>query len=497
MWPRILLDRLMGWPFWAILVVLVCAGAIAGFGQAPHELPFLTVALLGLGLWVVTHTKGARRFWAGWALGTGYFGHVMAWIIEPFLVDFATHGWMAAPALFLMAGGLALFWGVAARLSSGIWSLALALALAEIARSFVLSGLPWGLVGYSFISTPLYQAAQWIGPHGVTAVVFGLAACIGTLRVVPALGAIIVTLVVWVWPPIVGPQAPADAPVVRILAPNVLQAEKWAPETRALMYQRHLDLSRGEQVPDLVVWPESGLTQNLTQSRQQVLDAAGGASVLLGYQYAQDFETYYNAASVLLPGGSAQDDPLYLKSRLVPFGEYIPLAAVARRVGLQGLADQAGVGFQAGPGPQDVTIPGIGSVQILICYEGIFPHFVGRLDMRPKALVLITNDAWFGSNGGPQQHLAQARARAIEQGLPVVRSANRGISAMIDARGHVVGQVPFGKTDRLDMALPPPLSAPLYSRMGDLPVILLIVLAWGFAFAIRPKDDAIGLDPEM
>ena len=470
-------SRLDGLPEWALGLVLIAAGALAGFGQAPFGLPILTVVALALGLFLVNRAHGTRRFWHGWALGLGYFGHVMAWIVEPFLVDIARHGWMAAPALFLMAGGLALFWGIAARLSQGVWSLALGIALAEVARSFVLSGLPWGLVGYVWIDREAYQLARFIGPHGVTALTFLLGATmVGRSHILRGVGLVVAVLAVSVAPLAWTPDTQVG-PMVRILSPNVLQQDKWHPDTREAMYQRHLDLTQGPPV-DLVVWPESALTMQLSATRSDILAAAGDAPVLLGHQYSPDFETFFNAATVL-DAKNADGDAIYLKSKLVPFGEYIPLTPIARRFGLTGLADAAGLGFSEGQGAVTVPVRGIGKVQILICYEGIFPHFVGSLTGRPRAIVLITNDGWFGTRGGPAQHLAQAQARAIEQGLPVVRSANRGISAMIDARGQVTRRVGFDETTRLDAVLPDADPATVYAKIGDVPIALLFLL--GFA----------------
>ncbi len=462
--------------------MLFVTGVLGGFGHAPFQWPIITVFALALGMFIVDAGQDHARFWRGWALGLGYFANVMAWIVEPFLVDIARHGWMAAPALFLMAGGLALFWGFAARISRNLWSLALGIALAEVARSFLFSGLPWGLVGYIWIEREAYQLARLFGPHGVTAITLLLAAAlVGRSNAVRGVGLIVAVLAA-ILSPLSWTKTEHTGPVVRILSPNVLQQDKWHPDTREAMYQRHLELSQGPAV-DLVVWPESALTQQLSASRADILTSAGDSPVLVGHQYSPDFREFFNAASVL-DAQNENGDPIYLKSKLVPFGEYIPLTALARQFGFAALADVAGLGFSEGPGPSTLTIRGIGRLQVLICYEGIFPHFVGALKDRPRAMVLITNDGWFGTRGGPAQHLAQAQARAIEQGLPVIRSANRGISAMIDARGQITAQVPFDQMSSLDAVLPPAGSVTLYAKTGDILAITLILLAFG-VFTLR------------
>ncbi|MCF6316790.1 MAG: apolipoprotein N-acyltransferase, partial [Marinosulfonomonas sp.] len=169
----------------------------------------------------------------------------------------------------------------------------------------------------------------------------------------------------------------------------------------------------------------------------------------------------------------------YDKSHLVPFGEYVPGGELAAYFGLQGLAAGDGGGFAAGDGLRLIDVDGLGRALIMICYEAIFPHEVGGLDERPDWLLHITNDAWFGQYTGPQQHLAQARFRSIEQGLPMVRAANTGISAMIDARGQITASLPLGVAGFLDVELPQRLPATLYSRSGDLPVLLLLIAAVG------------------
>ncbi|MEM8592062.1 MAG: apolipoprotein N-acyltransferase, partial [Pseudomonadota bacterium] len=180
----------------------------------------------------------------------------------------------------------------------------------------------------------------------------------------------------------------------------------------------------------------------------------------------------------------------YAKAHLVPFGEYMPLGALFSRLGIYGLAAHEGFGFAAGPGPQIIDIPGVGLTQPLICYESIFPHEVARGLPRPRFLTVVTNDAWFGQLGGPKQHLAQAQARAIEQGLPVARSANTGISAIIDARGQIVASLGLGEDGYVDAPLPDARPATIYATYGDGPFGLLLVMGiLGHALLRRANFD--------
>ncbi len=174
----------------------------------------------------------------------------------------------------------------------------------------------------------------------------------------------------------------------------------------------------------------------------------------------------------------------------MPFGEYIPGADLLGRLGATGLAGNLGTGFTPGAQGGPLILPGIGAAVPLICYEAIFAEEINYGDDRPRLLLLITNDAWFGKAAGPHQHLAQARLRAIEQGLPMVRAANTGISAMIDAKGRITASLPLGVDGAIDAALPPALPSTIYSRAGDWPVfILLMLLGLLRSFVLRRHSD--------
>jgi apolipoprotein N-acyltransferase len=193
----------------------------------------------------------------------------------------------------------------------------------------------------------------------------------------------------------------------------------------------------------------------------------------------------YNSLAMILPDGSI--GPVYDKHHLVPFGEYIPFGDIAYRLfGVSAFASQQGAGYSAGPGAAVLDLgPKLGHALPLICYEAVFPQDLRAAPQRADWIMQITNDAWFGKLTGPWQHLAQARLRAIEQGLPLLRAANTGISAVIDARGRVVAAIPLGVADFVDAPLPPPLPPTVYAQTGDLPLVLLLLglcaglLLWG------------------
>lgn len=488
------------------LGLAVLSGAVLALGQPPLGWVFLS--LLGLlgGFVIVQCCQSVRQAgWVGWGFGTGYFAASLFWIIEPFLVDVARHGWMAPFALLGMAGGLALFWALAsgvAHVLAGSWAhrvgsgfggplaLALCLTMAEMLRSYILTGFPWGLVGYLWVDTPVAQIGALVGPHGLTGITFlmaglftcavqcglawrwGLAAA-SSLALLLGLGTVLDR-------PAAALANPLTGPVVRLIQPNAQQHQKWDPEMIPVFLQRQLDLTGAQpetgRQPDLVVWPETAIPYLLEDAGpvfQAINQAAKGSPVVLGAQRRDD-GGYFNSLVVLDGQGNASQ--IYDKHRLVPFGEYIPGGQLIARFGIGGLAARAGQGYLSGPGARLLEIPGVGRALPLICYEAIFPHAMTDADGRPDVLLQITNDAWFGDISGPYQHLAQARMRAIEQGLPFVRAANTGISAVIDPRGDIVASIPLGVAGYLDALLPPPLEPTIYSKTGDIPVFLLLAL---------------------
>lgn len=474
-------------------------------GQAPWGLWFLTFAVLVALFWQVIKPI---RFWPafrqGWMLGLGYFAVALHWIIEPFLVDVARHGWMAPFALVFMAGGLALFWGLAFALARVITplgparaALVLTLTGAEAARSFVLTGFPWALIGHVWIDTGIAQTAAFIGAHGLTLLTLVAASCTAwaAQRRNWALAGLPVAALAFVWvgfAPGPAPLPAPDAPVIRLVQPNAPQDQKWDPVMMPVFTQRLIDLSRGAEgapQPALVVWPETAVPWLLDQSAdllEAAADATRGAPLAVGAM-RREGGRYFNALALVAGDGTVAQ--VYDKAHLVPFGEYIPFGEIAARFGIHGLAASEGGGFTAGASTgQPMELPGIGLALPLICYEGIFAQKVNGAAIRPRLLLLITNDAWFGVLSGPYQHLAQGRLRAIEQGLPMVRVANTGVTAMIDAQGRITGQIALGQMGALDLPLPAALAPTIYARAGDWPIWgLLAALALALAIDRRRK----------
>ena len=473
----------------------------APFGVWPVALAGAVLALLrGLG------APGPRPGFArGFSVGFGFALLAMSWIVEPFLVDIARHGWMAPFALAAMAAGFGLFWGagfaVAGWLAPGSGAArALALAVcwtgAELVRAYLFTGLPWALVSYQWIGTPVYQLAAYAGPHGVTfltLVLAGAAALAATRRRLGAAALVAAGLaLVWgaglVLTPLTGLDKDTARPFLRLIQPNAPQHLKWKPEWRDIFFERQLALTAEPGAPDIVIWPEVAVTFRLESADapyERISAAAGGRPVILGGQRVEAGRVYN---SVIVLGADAAPQALYDKHHLVPFGEYMPGGALAGALGLRGLAQQLAYGFATGPGPVLLSAGQDLSFLPMICYEAIFPHELRAASRRPDFLLHLTNDAWFGARSGPYQHLDQARARAIEFDLPVIRVANTGISAVINRAGRIVQALPLGEPGRIDALLPQSGPPSVYWRFGDSPVVLALFLIAAAQMLVRRRN---------
>jgi len=274
-----------------------------------------------------------------------------------------------------------------------------------------------------------------------------------------------------------------DAPVViRLIQPNAAQHLKWQPDWIPLFFRRALNLTRhhSDPKPDVVIWPETSipfLHGRNTVAMQAIADAAGPDTEVIAGIRRREGARLYNSALYLDAAGGVLD--IYDKHHLVPFGEYVPLAWIWARFGIFGLATDGQSGFSPGPGPRIIEGQRLPDFLPMICYEAIFARDADVRGQRPAWLLHLTNDAWFGAAQGPYQHLAQTRARAIEQGLPLVRVANTGVSALISPLGAVLDHIPMGEQGALSVRLPAPRPPTLYARLDDWPWALLALLMLG------------------
>jgi apolipoprotein N-acyltransferase len=441
----------------------------------------------------------------GWWWGFGYFLAGLYWIGEAFLVEAEVFAVLMPVAVVLMPAGLALFYAAAAAAAASFWksgacrvvALALSLSAAEWLRGHVLSGFPWNVLGYALTSPlELMQSAAVLGVYGLTlaaVLLFGLPAVLWTeseRRTWGRWAALAIALLPLVCAGALGRARLATATPdtvpgvkIRVVQPSVPQREKWQPENWARFFQDHLDLSaRNPQgaADNLagvthVVWPEAALPFPPLDS-PQALAAIGellpdGTVLIAGaIRIERPPATpsvpvrFFNSLLVLGKRGLLL--ALYDKIRLVPFGEFLPLRRLLSAIGLREIASREG--FSSGVSPRPLLdIPGLPPTVPLICYEAIFPGAVVQGLERPALILNVTNDGWFGNTTGPRQHLHQARVRAVEEGLPLIRAANNGVSAAFDAYGRQLAQLDMNARGTFDVALPVALPPPPYARLGD------------------------------
>ncbi|RRH78396.1 apolipoprotein N-acyltransferase [Falsigemmobacter faecalis] len=478
------------------LLVALLAGAAAGLGQIPWSLWSLSLLGFAALLWNAGRAPTAKAAaLRAWLSGSAYFLLTLNWITEPFQVEAERDAWMAPFALAFMATGLGLFWAGAGALSAPLrrfmpaaGAMALMLAACEALRGLIFTGFPWALPGHIWIGFAPAQLASLAGAGGLTLLTLSLAALPVLYRARGLAVALVLLGVAWGfghWR-LAEPLPPARDAVIRLVQPDADQALKWHPDYARMFFERHLDLSAaapGEAgLPDLIVWPETSVPVLLNDpgsALDVILEATGGIPVALGIQREEGLR-FYNSLALLGPkdDGTAEIRAVYDKHQLVPFGEYIPGGdLVADWLGVFSFSPAAGYGYSAGPAPELISMGGaLGTFQPLICYEAVFPWFQ-RATARPDWLLQITNDAWFGLKSGPFQHLGIARLRAIESGLPMMRVANTGISAVIDPRGGILAELGMKQQGIIDHALPAALPPTLYSRIGPSAPVLL----WCFA----------------
>jgi apolipoprotein N-acyltransferase len=482
----------------------LAAGAALTLAQPPVGFWIALAPGWCAALWLLRAAPGARAAaWTGFLTGFGFFLTGLHWVGSAFLVE-AGNVWWYAPvmpfAVALLAGTCALFWAGgfalahAARTRMGApgWAdpltLAWAMAAAEAARGTMLTGFPWALQAYAWTGTPVIQTAALGGAPLLAALTVAAAAApLAAARRAPwpALAAAAALAGAWAWGAARLEAAPAsggERPVIRLVQPNIPQGDKWEEGRARRIFDNLLDLTAAPAAapPALVVWPEVAVTFLFDRSPDALALARAalppGASLAVGSVRAEGEHPGWRLFNSLLfhgPDGA----PLghYDKRRLTPFGEYVPYAWVLGRLGIGTLGEGLS-GFTPGSAAGPFALPGLPPFAPLICYEIVFPRDALRATEGADWILQVTNDAWFGDSGGPWQHLAQARARAVELGLPVARAANTGISAMIDPQGRVAALLPLGARGALDAPLPAAAAPTPFRRLGFAPGLALFAI---------------------
>lgn len=495
-WAELMLDL----PLWRQRGLLMGAGVAAALALPPvHFIPLLWIAVPILLLLLGQAETMRRAFAVGWWFGFGHFSLGLYWIAHAFLVEPLRYGWMIPFALTALGAGMGVFIGLTTLLTHAVARrspLARVLALAalwvavEWLRSWVFTGFPWNLIGTVWVPfDAVLQSAAWIGTYGLSLVTLaaaglplllldergrrgGLATALGLLVLAGLGGGGALRLA---GDPLAsGPAAMVPGVRLRLVQPDIPQALKWVSGMRIEHLRRYIELSRSpgfEQVTH-VIWGETAVPYYLgtdDAARAAVATAAPpGGIVITGAPRRTPIGTlplrFWN--SLFAVDSQGQVVASYDKVHLVPFGEYMPLRALIPSW-LNALAADGG-DFSAGNVHTTLDIPGAPPADPLICYEIIFPGEVVGPGARPGWIVNLTNDAWFGLSFGPYQHFASARLRAVEEGIPVVRVANTGISAVTDGFGRVVASLGLEASGFVDSDLPVALPPTAYSRWGAL-----------------------------
>ncbi len=468
------------------------AGAFASLSLPPL---FLIPAIFALSIPLRAYLKAESRREAMMIFGAAGLGWFLAstyWVAHSLIVETASL-WFVAPFMALaLALILASFWAFAAAVAWSFGRLPVArlfwfvamFGLAEWSRGFIATGFPWNLTGGVFAFDPAgLQAASVIGIYGlsVIALLFALVPAfwvLGSRR----LAAIFLILPLIMTALGVARLATApinnqpSTPIVRLVQPAIAQADKWNPAMRQAHLDRLVTLSReGQSVPKLVIWPETAFVgmadRNEALLKTTIAGAIDkGATLITGIPRFGRNGRLLNSAMMF--DHDAAIKGIYDKRHLVPFGEYMPF-----RKWLSFLNPIVGpVDFAPGTSNTLMRLDGFGAMQMLICYEVIFAGAVVSAEMRPDLLINITNDAWFGVSAGPWQHLAQAQMRAVEEGLPLMRVANTGMSAGFDAYGRSLGRLELGASGILDVSLPAALAPTIFARFGNMGFFSLIFL---------------------
>ena len=483
------------------------AGVLSAFGFAP--VGWWPLGLIGLAwlIRLIVQRPGWRRGAAiGWWFGLGQFAFGLNWIATAFTFQAAMPAWLGWVAVVLLSLYLAVFPALAAGFASALGGgdrlrtaliLAGAWGIAEWARSVVFTGFAWNPIGVLWLDMPVAQAARLVGTYGLSALLVLAAGALGMLvrgQLQRCLLAAALPLAAAAYG-IATRGTPPETPTrITVVQPDIGQDKRWSEAAESERDARMAYLSqRTAAGPHLLLWPESGVTAYLEEepaARARLALLLGPQDLLLtgGIGLVRDrtgaIIAARNSLFVLGPDGRLLSH--YDKAHLVPYGEYLPMRPFLSALGLSRLAP-GDFDFLPGPGPRSLALPGFGTVGVQICYEIVFSgHVVDRAG-RPRFIFNPSNDAWFG-RWGPPQHLAQARLRAIEEGLPVVRATPTGISAVIAADGRLEASLPWHAAGRIDAPLPAALPPTPFARAGNVLPLILALLLVALGFAVRREE---------
>ena len=526
---------------WRRRALAVTGGAVGALTLAPFGLWPLLVVPFAIAVWLLDgvaspalHRRLGQAFADGWFWGFGYFVAGLWWLGAAFLVEADKFLWAMPFGVFGLPMVLAFFPATGFALAQLLWrpgasrifALAGAIGFTEWCRSWLFTGFPWNAFGQALAENGLLsQTASLVGLHGLTVLAVGLAATPAVIagldsparQVTTGLMAVclLAGMALFGWQRIPAQPSPLVAGVkLRIMQPNLPQDDKFQPDKGREIVERYLSISDratsprtlGLQDVTHLIWPESAFPFLLDRTPAALQRISGalprGVTLITGAARAgaslpgESQPPIFNAIQVITRDGGIVAS--YDKHHLVPFGEYLP--GIFERL-MHGLRLTAFVaipgGFTASAARTALDVPGLPPVAASICYEAIFPGEVlpqvgssgTPASRRPQVLLNVTNDAWFGRTPGPYQHASQARLRAIEEGMPMVRAANNGVSSVVDAYGRVIASLPLGTDGVLDTGLPRAIGPTTFSRVGNLPagVLMFICLVFSVAGRLRRR----------
>lgn len=501
---------------WRRLLVAFACGLLSALALPPFNLVPVLLLAFPPAIWLLDGcVRGRSAFAVGWWFGFGNFLAGLYWISNALLVDAAQFAWLlpfvacGLPALlaFFVGGAFAATWSARGLGPGRVLVFAAVWAAAEWLRGHLLTGFPWNLIGYVWTaSDAMMQPAALVGAYGLSLfTVFAAAAPAALadqgarraskqgrwLMVAVAAGFLIAGAAYGLvrLPP--GPAPTVAGVELRIVQANIDQRLKWRSDERAEIVRRHIAMSQTaeKETPAAVIWPETAVPFSVDEDeavRAALAEAIPPGGLLLtgapridrsGPQGPQIWN------SLLALERSGQVVGAFDKFHLVPFGEYVPFRSVLASMGVEKIT-AGSIDFSTGPGPRTLRLPGLPPVSPLICYEVIFPGAVVPAGDRPDWILNVTNDGWYGFSTGPFQHLAIARMRAVEEGLPLVRAANTGISAVVDPYGRETARLNLQTAGTIDARLPLALPPTWYGRLNDMPFLGLLVLFGVLALAL-------------
>jgi len=500
---------------WSRILLACVVGAFAAAALPPiHAVPLLLISFPCL-IWLIDGAQTWRRaFWDGWWFGLGFFAAGLYWISHSLVVD-SYFVWLIPFAVLCIPAALGFYIAICAALASlvprGILRIVVFTAgwvFLEWLRGLLFTGFPWNGIGliWGFSEVPI-QIVAYVGVLGLGLItVFG-ASSVAIIahgqsatfwhQLAPLFACIAMIFVIG----FIRLGFSADVQYqqdihLRIVQPNIPQKVKWKQTHRERHLATFLRLSLQPSSHPIthLIWPETAVPFVVSRDapiRMKMASVVPKNGLLLtgsirtSGRIQKPFQIWNSLHAVSKAG---QIVMTHDKFRLVPFGEYIPLGKYLKKYLRLKKLTVGRTDFSAGPGPRTISLPNLPSFSPLICYEVIFPGSVVGPGRRPKWLLNITNDAWFGKSSGPFQHFAMARIRAIEQGLPLIRAANTGISGVIDPFGRIIKKTSLNTQGIMDSALPKPMRhQTVFSEMGEWPILSLIFLMFFGCFVLRKR----------